>query len=89
MSIKALDEARRRYVPEDTCSIDACDLACDAFLAGAEWQAIHIAVAIEAAIEAHKDYIAAMAGVPRKEVARDSMVENGMRRCARIAWGES
>jgi hypothetical protein len=44
---------------------------------------------IESAIEAHKDKIAAAAGVPRKEVARDSMVESGMRRCAAIARGES
>jgi len=48
-----------------------------------------VAVEIEAAIEAHKDLIAAMAGIPRKEVERDSMIENGMRRAVRIARGES
>ena len=48
-----------------------------------------IAVEIEAAIEAHKDRIAAIAGVPRKEGAFDSAVENGMRRAASIVRGES
>jgi len=48
-----------------------------------------IAVEIEAAIEAHKDLIAAMASIPRQEVERDSMIENGMRRAVRIARGES
>jgi len=48
-----------------------------------------VAVEIEAAIEAHKDRIAAVAGVPRKEGAFDSAVENGMRRAVSIARGES
>ena len=47
------------------------------------------AATVRAAIEAHKDLIAAMAGIPRKEVERDSMIENGMRRAVRIARGES
>ena len=54
----------------------------------AGWVREQVAVEIEAAIEAHKDLIAAMAGLPRKEVERDSMIENGMRRAAAIARGE-